>query len=761
MKGRRQTKSKSIRFLSDGPFKALLIVVLSFAVMQVLFAGRVIAVTANPEPVTLKQPDGTVITVVLKGDEYLHWNEDEAGYLITRSADRLWWVYAREELGKIVPTEHVVGTADPASVGMRPDLDRLRASTSIRPIDSAPDIDQATPSGTVYNLVVLVNYSDLTITSTTTDFDNLFNQIGYSADGATGSVKDYYSEISYNTMTLQSVVVAPVTISQGYAYYGANDSWGYDLRPREMVTEALAALEARGFDFTSVDGDSDGWVDGLTIIHAGGGEEYGGNDSNYIWSHQWALSTTVIYDGVRMRTYHTEPSRRGWDSTPSTWGITRIGVICHETGHFFGLPDLYDYGYDSQGVGDFCLMAGGSWNGNYGSSPAHMSAWCKTDLGWVTPTLITGGGYFPINQIETNTEIYKLQGNWPSNEYFLVENRQGVGFDAGLPGSNRGLLIWHVDENQPDNDDQNHFKVDLEEASGIQHLQLNSNSGEDSDYFRAGNATSFTGTTTPNNISYTYLALGLDISGVSSSGSSMSFYVNAMTISLVSPIGGEVFPGGQNFPISWAIAGPAPDSVSILLSLDSGANFNETVASGITSGTLYDWTVPNIQTSTARIKVIAYTADSEMSSDISMSDFTINFVDMIAPTVTVTAPNGGETFAAGDPVDIEWTADDNIAVDYVEIYYSVNGGGDYTLISGPEVDDGIYEWIAPGFESTDCLVKVVAYDTSFLTGEDESDASFTIYIPDVTAPTVTVTAPNGGEAYVEGDTISIEWIAQD
>src|SRR4030066_142534 len=84
------------------------------------------------------------------------------------------------------------------------------------------------------------------------------------------------------------------------------------------------------------------------------------------------------------------------------------------------------------------------------------------------------------------------QGDFPSTQYFLVENRQGVGFDAALPGSQRGVLIWHIDETQPDNDDQTHYKVDLEEASGTQHLEQNLNAGEDSDYFRTGNATVFT-----------------------------------------------------------------------------------------------------------------------------------------------------------------------------------------------------------------------------------------------------------------------------
>jgi M6 family metalloprotease-like protein len=89
------------------------------------------------------------------------------------------------------------------------------------------------------------------------------------------------------------------------------------------------------------------------------------------------------------RKYHTEPERRGFDNDPGSQGITRIGVICHENGHFLDLPDLYDYGGDSAGVGNFCLMAGGSWNGNYGTQPAHMSAWCKKILGWLTPTTLT------------------------------------------------------------------------------------------------------------------------------------------------------------------------------------------------------------------------------------------------------------------------------------------------------------------------------------------------------------------------------------
>ncbi len=494
------------------------------------------AVPANPKPVTVKQPGRQTIEIVLRGDEHLHWHEDEAGYTILKADKDGPWVYAvLDANGQLAPSQAIVGEANPAVMGlpkrllpadaiadaMASAMDRRSATDPEAPIVKVPK------TGTMKNLVVLVAFSDLGFSYTTNQYDALFNEIGYTTDGGEGSVKDYYHEVSYNQLTVDSVVVAPVTLANGYAYYGGNDASGDDLRPREMVSEALAALEARGFDFSTVDADSDGWVDGLTIIHAGGGEEMSGNDSDYIWSHQWSLTSTRTYDGTSMREYHTEPGRRGWDSSSSSWGVTRIGVICHENGHFLGLPDFYDYDYDSEGVGDFCLMAGGSWNGDNGSQPAQMSAWCKADLNWLTPTSITVSGSYTLPRVEDNKAIFKLSGPFPSSQYFLIENRQGVGFDAGLPGPNRGLLIWHVDETQPDNDDQTHYMLDLEEASGTQHLELNSNTGNDSDYFRIGTMTSFTSNTTPNNKSYANVPVGLEISSISSSASSMTFTVTS------------------------------------------------------------------------------------------------------------------------------------------------------------------------------------------------------------------------------------------
>lgn len=550
------------------------------------------AVPACPGSAQVKQPDGTKINIILKGDEHFHWNEDSAGYLIIRSPETDAWVYAVAADGIIEPTSHEVGRVDPAALGLpKPDRYQMAPPAQIKEDSTSPSGigTLAAKTGTIMNLVVLVSFSDMPVAYSRQQYDDLFNQIGYTTDGAVGSVKDYYHEVSYNALTVQSTVVEAVTLDNGYAYYGGEDGTGDDIRPREMVSQALAKLEQRGFDFQTVDGDGDGWVDGLTIIHAGGGEEYSGNDVNYIWSHAWSLSSSVAYDGIRMQRYHTEPARRGWDSSPSSQGITRIGVICHETGHFLGLPDLYDYGYDSKGAGNFCLMAGGSWGGDSGNRPVHTSAWCRASLGWVTPTVISAVGSYSLPRIETTPQVYKLQGACTSNDYFLIENRQAVGFDQSLPGSSRGILIWHVDDSVSSNDNQAHYHVDLEEASCTQHLELNTSSGDDSDYFRSNTMTSFTDATCPNNYCYSGTACGLGIYAVSSAGATMTFDMGLPacvppTIS-ASPISRTVHVG-NTASFSVTANGTAPLAYQWQVSTNGGSSYgNVTTGTGATTAT--------------------------------------------------------------------------------------------------------------------------------------------------------------------------------
>ncbi|MDP6506495.1 MAG: M6 family metalloprotease domain-containing protein, partial [Planctomycetota bacterium] len=378
------------------------------AALLLLSIQNLTAVPAEPTTVKVRQPDGSHIKIQLRGDERRSWNQTPDGFAVQKRADGA-WVYSREESGRLTPSLHLVGRSNPRALNIRkPNIQRLlqTADADNRRTKGGPR-PQIITSGTIKHLVIMVNYTDLSFIKSVSEMDDVFNKTGHDASGAKGSVRDFYLEVSDNSVTVESTLAGPVTVDNPFAYYGATDpGTGRDIRRRELAEDAVDKLEQSGFDFAPFDGDSDGSVDGLTILHAGGGQEVGGNDENYIWSHAWAMTTVKTYDGVSLWKYNASPELYSGTT------ITRIGVICHELGHhLFSLPDLYDTNGGSQGLGQFCLMSGGTWNAG-GHGPAHMNVWCKQRLGWVTPTLISTDGNFSIGQIETTGNAYKLHGQF-------------------------------------------------------------------------------------------------------------------------------------------------------------------------------------------------------------------------------------------------------------------------------------------------------------------------------------------------------------
>ena len=166
----------------------------------------------------------------------------------------------------------------------------------------------------------------------------------------------------------------------------------------------------------------------------------------------------------------------------------KIGVCAHELGHLlFGWPDLYDTDGSSEGVGNWCLMGGGSWNGN-GDIPAHPSAWCKADQGWVSVVNRTTNGTVTIKDVKNDHKVYRLWKNGAAGkEYFLLENRQRTLYDRKLPGE--GLLVYHVDEAIEGNEDENHPLVKLLEADGLNHLRDGANRGDAGDPYPGSHET--------------------------------------------------------------------------------------------------------------------------------------------------------------------------------------------------------------------------------------------------------------------------------
>lgn len=213
------------------------------------------------------------------------------------------------------------------------------------------------------------------------------------------------------------------------------------------------------------------------------------------------------------------------------------------------------------------------------------------------------------------------------------------------------------------------------------------------------------------------------------------------------------------------VAGPVGSitSVDIAYSTDGGSTFPNTIATGETNDLVYEWTVPDTPTADAIVRITVYDQLSNNAEDASDAVFTIaGQPDTTNPIVDVTSPNGGETWVVGTSEDITWTATDANGVDTVSVFYSVNGGGDYTLIASQEPNDGVFAWTIPNTPTTDALVKVVAYDPSLNEGEDVSDAVFTIAEPpDTVDPVVTVLTPNKADSMQVGTGYDITWTATD
>ncbi len=381
----------------------VLIAALIFVVVLCVVPKVSFAINSSPHAYEVKQPDGTPIKLKIKGSKYYHWEEDLNGYTVVKKNGK--FVYGkRNAKGRVIATDHEVGKANPKALGLSkhiiptPEvLGQIRPDFSPAPGDGSSSSNFSTSpesvaNGTLKNLVVLIEFADHTLRSLPSegDIDVLFNSFGgdqYLAP--TGSVRDVYLENSYGQLELNSTVYVWVTVSNTEEYYADGNS-GLSSKIWEALEDALNQVD-NGLDFNQFDEDNDGYIDAITFLHSGYGAEWGGTDAegthytNRIWSHKWSIQPAwTSQEGIKVGSYHISPSL--WGTSGSQIG--RIGVIAHETGHYLGLPDLYDTDSSpGNGIGSYGLMAN-SW-GFDGSQlyPPHMCPWSKIQLGWVIQQL--------------------------------------------------------------------------------------------------------------------------------------------------------------------------------------------------------------------------------------------------------------------------------------------------------------------------------------------------------------------------------------
>ncbi len=563
----------------------------------------------------LEQPNGNSFTAKLWGDEEAHGWETLEGFAVIKDPVTKFWCFAvMDETSGLIKPGMIVGLEkgdDELQTNLRPMAVHQQIS-GIRRFEQKHEvgIDRAPVTGSKQLPVMMVNFSDKNTTYDSTDFQNLLFDTGNK------SMKDFYEEVSYGAFTVTpgtAGVTGWYTSAKTHDYYGENDSYGYDKYSGELVIEVVTAADAT-IDFSEYDTDGDCYVDVVVIIHQGSGEEAGGPTTD-IWSHQWELDDAVNY-GDGSGAYTTNDSGPCGTIIIDKYiiqpemllgQIQTVGVFAHEYGHCLGLPDLYDTDGSSGGIGNWGLMSGGAWGGvdRPGDSPVHLCAWSKYVLGWINPLTVTDRLLEEsIDPVAGYADVYRFfPGNQTdSEEYYLVENRQQIGFDEGLSGT--GLAIWHIDDNMASNTNidnsaecspsedctDTHYRVTLVQADGDWDLEKGRNSGDTGDlYPGTSENTYFTHTSDPANLCFDGSSSNVNISDISVSQSTIK-----ATLALVYTItpsvdgGGNITPGGK----STADHG---DNVTLTITPNAGYQVQDVLVDGTTIGAVNEYTFSNIQ----------------------------------------------------------------------------------------------------------------------------------------------------------------------
>lgn len=413
-------------------------------------AVSLFAVPARPGQFKVTQPDGSTLMIRLHGDEFGHWITDARGRVVRKDADG-WW---REAQG-VNPMQIRRAAANRRESARKNRLRRAASHVAV---------------GEKRFLVVLVEFSDLSfkVSDPRTAFSNLLNQEGYSANGATGSARDFYIDNSKGYFKPTFDVYGPVKLSKTKAYYGGNNSDGDDLHPEEAVAEACKALDGQ-IDFSRYDNDGNGEVDLVFMYYAGYGEA-DSDDADSIWPHQWEFSGFTA-DGKTVSSYACTNELNGnySDSPDSMCGI---GTACHEFGHAMGLPDFYDTDYSTNGLAaglfDFSTMDGGAYN-NDGRTPPYFNIEERILLGWLDESAleeIPASGTYTLGSVQNN-KAYKTPTD-QEGEYFVYECRNEEGWDEYLPA--HGMIVYHVDKSSR--------KVSIDGAGNVAASELWSNWGQ-------------------------------------------------------------------------------------------------------------------------------------------------------------------------------------------------------------------------------------------------------------------------------------------
>ena len=431
--------------------------VFAAAALAILFALAGSAAPAFSVEQAYTQPGGGVFYGTPYGDELFRYVLANDGSVLTEREDGTWVYAGTDDRYLLDVPSALVSEGDWAAeqAAMHPVPDRSEFLPELGPTGEEPGAQALT--GTQNLLVILTDFTDVQIQHEASWPGLIF--------GAANSVKHFYGEATGGGINITPARETYGTVNDGVVRVSLTrvhpDDGGNSTITRDAIKAAANLL-----DFASYDANNDKKItpDELHILIICAG--YEGAYNNQVTPNVWGYHSTnglnsygTLADGMSFCNFaqvgelHKSPSDSGHMAT--------MGIICHEMGHDFGLPDLYGNG-NRRGLGGFSLMSNGSWGRlpgkDAGSTPVFFDAYCLELLGLFPAQAINQGQSFEgaLKSISTGQKNI-LRVNIPgSKEYFLLENRQPELYDQSMQyylnsTGKGGIAVYRINTNYKNN----------------------------------------------------------------------------------------------------------------------------------------------------------------------------------------------------------------------------------------------------------------------------------------------------------------------
>ena len=435
------------------------------------------AAKAESIPVQVRQADGSVITVILRGDEHINWYTTLDGVLLVQGTDNNYYIGKVEKSGNLIATQqlaHEALTRSQAERNLIAKQDKEKFFAYVNkvaeesenaynnsPLTRGPIVDSGyggvpyfPHTGSPKALVILAEFQDTTFTIQDTKkvFTNYLMNEDHFTDSRYGQnqnykgVRGYFKDCSYGQFTPFFDVVGPIKLPRKHAIYGAGND-----RMDLLLADACATVDDL-VDFAKYDANNDGIVDLVYIIYAGHSANYRNNKVSNIWPKSGTVTISDTFDGKSIRRYGVSNELNGSDKTSkNNKKINGIGLFCHEFSHTLGLPDIYAYhtdaeNQDDQGMEFWDLMDGGT-GVRGGRVPASYLAWEREVMGWMNiDELKKDSSIENLKSIDNGGKAYKIINPNNSNEYIVLQSMQKGAWNQGWGDGTygKGLLAYRV-----------------------------------------------------------------------------------------------------------------------------------------------------------------------------------------------------------------------------------------------------------------------------------------------------------------------------